>query len=86
LCAILTAIFTALPCGYLSRKQPKIISIFIIISIQSIPVLLLFLEDRVGSFVTLVWIGQFVAVVISVFILAEIGSRIAVKEQDKAVV
>lgn len=86
LCAILTAIFTALPCGYLSRKKPKIIATLIIISIQSIPVSLFFQEDRVGTFVTLVWLGQFVAVVMSAFILAEIGSRVAAKEQDNKAV
>ena len=86
LCAILTAITTALPCGYLAKKQSKIIAILIIISIQSIPVYLFFQEPKVGTFVTVVWLGQFVAVVISAFAFAEIGSRMAAKRQDKAAV
>ena len=86
LCAILTAIMTALPCGYLAKKQPKIIAIFIIISIESIPVSLFFQEEKVGNFITLVSLGQFVTVALSAFILAEIGNRIAAKERDKAVV
>jgi hypothetical protein len=77
---------TALPCGYLARKQPKIIAILIIISIESIPVFLFFQEEKVGNFITLVSLGQFVTVVLSAFILAEIGNRIAAKERDKAVV
>lgn len=86
LCAILTAVITALPCGYLARKQPKIIAILIIISIESIPASLFFQEEKVGNFIMLVSLGQFVMVVLSVFILAEIGNRIAAKERDKAVI
>ncbi|MBT0652713.1 hypothetical protein [Geomobilimonas luticola] len=86
LCAILTAIPTALPCGYLAKKQSKIIAILIIISIQSIPVYLFFQEPKVGTFVTVVWIGQFVAVVISAFAFAEIGRRMAAKRQNNAAV
>jgi len=86
LSAILTAIIIALPCGYLARKQPKLIAILFIISVQCIPVYVFFQEPKAGSFVTNVWLGQFVAVVISAFAFAEIGSRIAAKRQDKATV
>jgi len=84
LSAILTAIITTLPCGYLAKKQPKIIAILFIISIQIIPLYVFFQEPKTGSFVTIVWLGQFVAVVISAFVFAEIGSRIAAKRRDKA--
>lgn len=84
LCSILTAVITTLPCGYLAKKQAKIIAILFIISIQSIPVYVYFHEPKAGSFITAVWLGQFVSVVISAFAFAEIGSRIAAKRQDKA--
>jgi hypothetical protein len=86
ICAILTAIITALPCGYLARKQVRIIAILFIVLIQSIPVYLFFQEPKVGNFIIVVWLGQFVAVVISAFAFAEIGCRIAAKRQDKAAV
>lgn len=84
ICAILTAIITALPCGYLARKQVKIIAILFIVSMQSIPAYVFFQEPKIGSFITVVWLGQFVTVVISAFAFAEIGSRIAANKQDKA--
>lgn len=85
-CAILTAIITALPCGYLARKDPKIIAIFIIVSIQIIPVYLIFQESKVGNFLLVVFLGQFITVVLSAFAFAVVGSRVAAKGHDKAAV
>jgi hypothetical protein len=86
ICAILTSIITALPCGYLARKQSKVIAFLIIISMQSIPAYVVFQDSTSGRFITLVWLGQFITGVISVLAFSEIGSRIAAKKQDKAAV
>jgi hypothetical protein len=86
ICAILTSIITALPCGYLARRYARIIAILIIVSMQSIPAYVVFHRSIYVSFVTSVWLGQFLTGVISVFVLSEIGSRIAAKNQDNAVV
>ena len=81
ICAIISTSMTTLPCGYLAPKQAKIIAILFIISILSIPVYVFIQEPKAGSFVTTVWLGQFVSVVVSAFVFAEIGSRIAAKRQ-----
>jgi hypothetical protein len=84
--AILTAIVTALPCGYLARKQVKIIAVLFVVSMQSIPAYVVFQDQKSGIFIIVVWLGQFLTGVISVFALSEIGSRIAAKKQDKEAV
>jgi hypothetical protein len=84
--AILTAIVTALPCGYLARKQVKIIAILFIVSMQSIPAYVVFQEPKIESFIAVVWLGQFITGVISVIVFTEIGSCIAAKNQDKVAV
>jgi len=81
--AILTAIFTALPCGYLAGKHVKIIAILFIVSMQSIPAYVVFQEPKIESFIALVWLGQFITGVISVFAFTGIGSRIAAKRQGQ---
>jgi hypothetical protein len=84
--AILTSIVTALPCGYLARKQVKIIAVLFVVSMQSIPAYVVFQDPKSGIFIIVVWLGQFLTGVISVFALSEIGSRIAAKQQDKEAV
>jgi hypothetical protein len=84
--AILTSITTALPCGYLAGKQSKIIAIVFIVSILWIPVSVVFQEPKVSTFITVVFLGQLVAVVFSALIFTEMGSRLAEKRQDKAAV
>jgi hypothetical protein len=84
--AILTSIITVLPCGYLARKQSKIIAILFIVSILCIPVYVVFQEPKVTTFIIETVLGQFVAVVFSAFIFAEIGSRLAEKREDKTAV
>lgn len=86
ICAILTSIVTALPCGYLARKQSRIIAILIIVSMQGIPAYIILQDTTYGGFVTDVWLGQFLTGVISVFVLSELGSRIAAKKQNKEAV
>jgi len=82
LCAILTAIITALPCGYLARKRVKVIALLLLVSMQSIPTYLVFQEPKILNFITVVWLGQFVSVAISAYAFAEIGCRIAAKKQE----
>jgi len=81
--AILTSIITALPCGYLARKQSKIIAIVFIVSILWIPVSVVFQEPKVSTFITIVFLGQLVAVVFSALIFTEMGSRLAEKGRGK---
>lgn len=81
--AILTAVFTALPCGYLAGKQVKIIAILFIVSMQSIPAYVVFQEPKIECFIAVVWLGQFITGVISVLAFTEIGSRIAAKRHGQ---
>jgi len=80
--AILTAIVTSLPCGYLARKQSNIIAILIIVSTQSIPTYVVFQDSSYGRFITSVWIGQVLTCAISVFAFSEIGRRVGAKSLD----
>ncbi|NVN90988.1 MAG: hypothetical protein HXX11_10335 [Desulfuromonadales bacterium] len=82
--AIFTAIITALPCGYLARKQSNIIAILILVSTQSIPTYVVFQDSSYELFITLVWIGQILTCAISVFAFSEIGRRIAAKNLNSA--
>lgn len=82
ICAILTTVLTALPCGYLARKQVKFITILFLASMQSIPTYLVFQEPNIWKFITVVWVGQFVSVAISAYAFAMIGSRIAAKKKE----
>lgn len=84
LCAVLTLMITALPCGYLVGTKAKLLAVLITVSVQYIPTYVFFQEPDVGSFATLIWLGQLVAVVISAFAFAELGSRIAAKAHAKS--
>lgn len=84
--AILTAIITALPGGYLARQQARIIAFFFIISIQIYPIYVVFQEPKIGNIMIVVFLGQFISVAFSAFAFAEIGSRLAAKRPDKAAV
>lgn len=84
--AIITALITALPSGYLARKQARIIAILFVASIECFPIYTFFQMPPFNAFNMTVLLGQFIAVVFSVFILAEMGSRLAAKKQDKAAV
>lgn len=84
LCAILTMIVTALPCGYLARTKAKLFAFLITVSTLYIPAYVFFQEPEVGSFATLIWLGQLVTVAISAFAFAELGRRIVAKEHVKS--
>jgi len=83
--AIITALITAFPSGYLARKQARIIAILFIVSIEYIPVVSFFQMPPFKAFTVSILLGQFLSVVCSVFIFAEMGSRLA-KKQDKSAV
>jgi hypothetical protein len=84
--AIITALITALPSGYIARKQTRIIAILFVISIECFPIYTFFQMPQFNAFNMSVLLGQFIAVVFSVFIFAEMGGRLAAKKQDKATV
>lgn len=84
--AIITALITALPSGYLARKQARIIALLFIISIECFPVYTFFQMPQFNTFNMSVLLGQFIAVVFSVFVFAEMGGRLADKKHDKAAV
>jgi len=86
LCAIFVAIITALPSGYLARRQPKIIAILFIFATQAIPIYAFFEQPEIRTFSIIVMVGQLIAVVFSAFIFAQIGSRIARKRQKNTAV
>ena len=82
--ATITAIITALPSGYLARKQAKVIAILLIIATQCVPLYAFFSVPPYKAFTISILLGEVVAVVLLMFLFAEIGSRIAAKKQDKA--
>jgi hypothetical protein len=81
---VMTAIITALPCGYLAKGQPKIIAILFILATQSIPLYAFFDQQEIKNFSIIVMLGEIVAVVFTAFIFAGMGSRIAKKRQITA--
>lgn len=84
--AVITALITAFPSGYLARKQARIIAILFIVSIEYFPVYSFVQMPPFKAFNMTILLGQFLAVVFSVFIFVEMGSRLAAKKQDKAAV
>ena len=84
--AIITAIITALPSGYLAQKQAKVIVILLIIAALCFPIYTFFLVPPYKAFNISILLGQVVAVVLVMFFFAEMGSRIATKKRDKATV
>jgi len=83
---IITALITALPSGYLARKQTRIIAILFVISIECFPIYTFFQMPQFNAFNMSVLLGQFITVVFSVIIFAEMGGRLAEKKQGKAAV
>ncbi len=78
--AIITALITALPGGYLARKKARIIAILFVVSIECFPVYTFFQMPPFKAFNMSVLLGQFIVVVFSVFIFAEMGRRLAAKK------
>jgi hypothetical protein len=84
--AIITVLITALPGAYLAKKHIKIIATLFIVSIECFPVATFFAVPPFKAFNLSLLLGQFIAVVLSVFISSWMGSRLAAKKQDNAAV
>lgn len=77
ICAILTACITALPCSYLLSSNSKYIIAILSITILSFPVCAFLMQSNFDRFTFIVFIGQCVSVLISVYYFVNIGYRVA---------
>ncbi|BCG45623.1 hypothetical protein GEOBRER4_n0381 [Citrifermentans bremense] len=77
--AAFTAIITVLPAGFLEPKQPKIIASFFVLLTECLPVYAFFQQPNITAFTTVVMTGQVIAFVLTAFMFAEFGSRLAKK-------
>ena len=75
-----TAIITVLPAGFLEPKQPKVIASLFVLLTESLPVYAFFQQPKITAFTTMVMTGQFIAFVLTAFMFAEFGSRLAKKK------
>jgi len=85
ICAIITAFVTVLPCSYLLGANPKYIIALFLITILSFPIATFFMQSDFNKLTSIVFVGQCVAVSISVYYFANVGYRRAAQKKRGAV-
>ena len=80
--AVSTATITVLPSGYLAPNQTKIIASLFVLLNESILIYAFFQQPKTIAFTTIVMVGQVLAFVLTAFMFAEFGSRIAKKRTN----
>ena len=81
--AITTAFITAFPSGYLAKKQARVIAVIFVISIEYFPISTFIQSSEYKTLITSVLLGQLFAILFSVVIFVEMGSRLSLKKQGK---
>lgn len=80
LCAILTALTIALPCGYLLRAKPSILIGLLLMLILGFPLSVFLVESEFNILSVIDITSQCIAVFFSVYYFVHFGSRLAQRE------
>jgi len=76
--AILTGLVTALPCGYLARRNPVILATFLIVSALCIPVYITLINSaNLNRFLIVIRAGEFSSIVASCIVFSVLGVRLS---------
>jgi len=76
--AILTGLVTALPCGYLARRNPVLLAMLMVVSALCIPLYVTFTDSEgLNRFLIIVRTSEFVSIVASCIIFSVIGVRLS---------
>jgi hypothetical protein len=83
LSALITASVTALPCGYLAGSRVNAVTALLLLALLSFPTLVFFQDGKLGTFVSLIFMGQVLTTVFSVIALVQIGAYIREKRKSE---